>query len=97
MPIFCSDTDKDAHQKFVDWIDANPKGFVINRKGAQEMVLHIGSCGHFKPYDWANQTSNLKACSDDRAATLYVRRCTELSRETPADGWHGITVLDRKQ
>ncbi len=66
MPIFCSDTDKDAHQKFVDWIDANPKGFVINRKGAQEMVLHIGSCGHFKPYDWANQTSNLKACSDDR-------------------------------
>jgi class 3 adenylate cyclase len=39
----------------------------------------------------------LKACPDDRAAALYVRRCTELSRETPAEGWDGITVLDRKQ
>lgn len=39
----------------------------------------------------------LKACADDRAATLYVQRCAELAQNTPTDGWHGITVLDRKQ
>jgi hypothetical protein len=64
MPIFSG---AEAHQWFVDWIDANPEGFVINRKGLADMVLHRASCGHFKPYDWANQTSNLKACSLDRS------------------------------
>jgi class 3 adenylate cyclase len=39
----------------------------------------------------------LKACVDDRAATLYVQRCTELALVAPVGGWHGITVLDRKQ
>jgi hypothetical protein len=39
---------------------------VINRKGAKEVVLHGASCGHFKPYDGTNQTTNLKACSLDR-------------------------------
>lgn len=42
-------------------------------------------------------TRCLKACADDRAATLYVQRCSELAQGTPAGGWHGITVLDRKQ
>jgi hypothetical protein len=64
MPVFSG---AEAHQRFVDWIDANPKGFVINRKGFSDVVLHRASCGHFKPYDWANQTSNLKACSLDRS------------------------------
>lgn len=39
----------------------------------------------------------LTACPDDRAATLYVRRCADLAQDTPAGGWLGITVLDRKQ
>jgi class 3 adenylate cyclase len=39
----------------------------------------------------------LNACRADRAATLYVQRCVELAQGTPAGGWHGITVLDRKQ
>jgi class 3 adenylate cyclase len=39
----------------------------------------------------------LKACADDRAASLYMQRCAELAQGTPAGGWHGITVLDRKQ
>lgn len=30
------------------------------------MILHAASCGHFKPYDWANQTTNVKACSTER-------------------------------
>ena len=38
-----------------------------------------------------------EACADDRAAMLYVQRCTEVAQVTPAGGWHGITVLDRKQ
>ena len=38
-----------------------------------------------------------EACADDRAATLYVERCTELAQGTPTGGWHGITMLDRKQ
>jgi class 3 adenylate cyclase len=38
-----------------------------------------------------------EACADDRAATLYVQRCTELAQGSPVGGWHGITVLDRKQ
>ena len=39
----------------------------------------------------------LNACADDRAASLYVQRCTELAQDEPAGSWHGITVLDRKQ
>jgi class 3 adenylate cyclase len=39
----------------------------------------------------------LVACADDRAAMLYVQRCTELAQGIPAGGWHGITVLDSKQ
>jgi class 3 adenylate cyclase len=39
----------------------------------------------------------LKTCAHDRAAMLYVQRCTELAQGTPIGGWHGITVLDRKQ
>lgn len=66
MPVFLTKTDVDAHRKFVDWIDTNPAGFVINRKSPNQMVLHVSSCGHFKPCDWANQTTNLKACSLDR-------------------------------
>jgi class 3 adenylate cyclase len=42
-------------------------------------------------------TRCLKTCADDRAAALYVQRCAELAKGTPASGWHGITVLDRKQ
>jgi class 3 adenylate cyclase len=38
----------------------------------------------------------LRACADDRAAVLYVQRCTELALNPPS-GWQGITVLDRKQ
>ena len=39
----------------------------------------------------------LNACADDRAAALYLQRCAELAQGTPVGGWHGITVLDRKQ
>ena len=39
----------------------------------------------------------LEACGDDRAATLYVQRCTEMTESPPPDRWRGITVLDRKQ
>jgi class 3 adenylate cyclase len=39
----------------------------------------------------------LKACAGDRAAALYVQRCTELAQSAPASGWRGITVLDHKQ
>ena len=42
-------------------------------------------------------TRCLNACAADRAATLYVQRCTELDQGTPPGGWHGITVLDSKQ
>ncbi len=66
MPVFSSEKDADAHDRFVAWIEANPSGFVINRKGSTDMVIHTSSCGHFKPYDWANQTTNVKACSLDR-------------------------------
>jgi hypothetical protein len=66
MPIFSSEQNPDAHQQFVNWIDANPSGFVINRKARTDMVLHVVSCGHFRPYDSANQTTNLKACSLER-------------------------------
>ncbi|MEA2206255.1 MAG: hypothetical protein QOE77_3031 [Blastocatellia bacterium] len=66
MPVFSNLDDVDAHRRYVNWIDANPNGFVLNRKGPQDMVLHTASCGHFKPYNSANQTNNLKACSLDR-------------------------------
>ena len=66
MPVFSSADDATAHHRFVDWIDSNQTGLVINRKGDQDTVLHRASCGHFKPYNWANQTNNVKACSLDR-------------------------------
>jgi class 3 adenylate cyclase len=39
----------------------------------------------------------LKDFADDRAAALYLQRCTKLAEGVPAGGWHGITMLDRKQ
>lgn len=71
MPIFYTENDKRAHQRFGEWIEANPDGFVINRKNAKQMMLHSVQCGHFKPFDWANETSNLKACSNDRIKLEY--------------------------
>jgi hypothetical protein len=62
MPIFSTDDDPKAHSEFVKWIEANHDGFFINRKSLKEMMLHSARCGHLKPYDWANQTTNLKAC-----------------------------------
>ncbi len=66
MPIFSTKQDSKAHEKFVNWIEKNPDGFFINRAGPLKMMLHRATCGHLKPYDWANQTNNLKACSLDR-------------------------------
>jgi hypothetical protein len=39
----------------------------------------------------------LKVCAEDRAATLYMQRCTVLAGGEPAGSWDGTTVLDRKQ
>jgi hypothetical protein len=66
MLIFSTDDDPKAHSEFVKWIEANQDGFFINRKSQKAMMLHSSRCGHLKPYDWANQTTNLKACSLDR-------------------------------
>ena len=38
----------------------------------------------------------LEVSPDELAATLYVKRCTELVHNPPASGWHGVTLLDRK-
>lgn len=67
MPIFSTAADKSAHRAFVDWIETHPNGFVLNVKGPQDVVLHRATCGHFKPYNWANQANHRKACSIDRA------------------------------
>ncbi len=66
MPTFLTKDDPNAHSEFVTWIEANQDGFFINRKGQKEMMLHSARRSHLKPYDWANQTTNLKACSKDR-------------------------------
>jgi hypothetical protein len=64
--VFLTKYDAKAHKKFVNWIEVNQDGFFINRKGLRDSMLHSARCGHLKPYDWANQTTNLKACSLDR-------------------------------
>ena len=66
MPVFFNEIDANADQDFVDWIEANSNGFVINRKGPHNLLLHAASCSHFKPHgDWAKAKA-LKACSLDR-------------------------------
>jgi hypothetical protein len=66
MPIFSTACDPKAQEKFIQWIDENPNGFFINRKSSNDMMSHRGKCSHQKPYNWAHQTGNLKACSADR-------------------------------
>jgi len=66
MPVFAIERDPNAHEAFVDWIGGNPTGFVINCKSSQNIMMHLATCGHFKPLsEWAKANS-LKACSLDR-------------------------------
>jgi len=65
MPIFSTQRDPNAQKKFIEWINDNSEGFFINCKGRTDMMLHKGKCPHQNPYNWAHQTGNLKACSDD--------------------------------
>lgn len=66
MPVFAVERDPKAHEKFINWIENNPEGFVIKRTSSRNMRIHVATCGHFKPWsDWAKAT-NLKACSLDR-------------------------------
>ncbi|HZI87841.1 MAG TPA: hypothetical protein VFD48_13490 [Pyrinomonadaceae bacterium] len=66
MPVFSSAETANAHKQFIEWVETHPNGFFINRKSSTNMMIHATKCGHLKPYDWANQTSNVKACSVSR-------------------------------
>lgn len=59
----------ETRDEFEEWIDRYPFGLVINRKSANNAMIHFGRCGHFKHGDQsASLTGNLKACSRNRRA-----------------------------
>lgn len=72
MPVFSTAENESAHRDFVHWIETNPQGFVLNVKGPQDVVLHRATCGHFKPYDWANQANHRKVCSTVRTELEHL-------------------------
>ena len=66
MPILSTELDAKAQERFIKWIDKNPDWFFVNRKSRFDMMLHRGKCPNQKPYNWAHQTGNLKACASER-------------------------------
>jgi len=66
---------------------SEPGGFVINRKRPQDMVLQTASGVHFKPYDWANQPANLKACSLDRTKLEHWAEVEDLNVLQKCNNW----------
>jgi hypothetical protein len=57
--------DKDAHKKFIEWIQENPTGHVINSIG-KRVMLHRSTCAHFRPYEGYGRANNPKHCSPKR-------------------------------
>ena len=68
MLIFHDLEDKEAHDKFVVWKRANPTGFVVNHKLANEMMIHWACCRHlvFSSDDTVSLTKKKKICSLDK-------------------------------
>jgi hypothetical protein len=64
--------DIDAHTRLMDWIEANPHGFVLNWGS---MVMHKSSCAklhgpHQTPDEGASLTRERKSCSTTKQDLL---------------------------
>jgi hypothetical protein len=61
MHPFNSRDDSEAHNKFIEWIQKNPTGYVGSKE--KEVMLHRATCLHFPPYEGYGRAKNSKHCS----------------------------------
>ena len=72
MPeVFHNSLGDDQHDKFQDWREANPRGFVINCKTSKKGMLHRSYCQHMGDFKWEAEdgfglTKSRKLCGPDR-------------------------------
>ena len=78
VEVFHTATDPHASSRLQLWLDANPNGYLLNRKSATSALLHRVGCSHVgSPRDWhdwkpgkADLCKRLKACHGQRGPLL---------------------------
>lgn len=66
VTVFHDSLQRNAHDLFQRWRDANPYGFFLNRKTSKNILLHNASCTHLGSTDWesaASLTEKQKICA----------------------------------
>lgn len=54
----------ESDDAYAAWVHAHPRGYVVNKTGADSMMWHRADCGHIKP-DGVLQFVPFKACAAD--------------------------------